>query len=47
MIQKDIQFTKTHVPLEGHEENNPKTLYCMQHVCKTQYKSATNPEGTL
>ena len=33
--------------MEGHEENNSKTLHCMQHVCKTQHKSATDPEGTL
>ena len=46
-FQKNIQLTKTHVPLEGHEKNNSKTLYYMQHMCKTQHKGATDSKGTL
>ena len=36
-IQKNPQFTQAIISLEGHEENYPKTLQCMHHVCKTQH----------
>ena len=37
-FQKNIQLTKAHVPLEGHEKNNSKTLYCTTMCAKHNIK---------